>query len=84
MGVDAGAEADFDAWAEGLDVGYCGDAGVVDFALRVRRCPKKRSGIQLLETRGFEESARELQGMITRKGVPERYGSGFMRRDCVP
>ena len=34
LGVDAGAEADFDSRAEGLGVGDCGDARVVDLALR--------------------------------------------------
>ena len=36
LGVDAGTETDFDTGAEGLDVGYCGDTGVVDFSLTVR------------------------------------------------
>jgi hypothetical protein len=33
LGVDAGAEADFDSGAEGLGVGDCGDTRVVDLAL---------------------------------------------------
>lgn len=33
LGVDAGAEADFDSGAQGLGVGDCGDTGVIDLAL---------------------------------------------------
>jgi hypothetical protein len=34
LSIDACAEADFDSWTEGLDVGDCGDTRVVDLALK--------------------------------------------------
>jgi hypothetical protein len=33
LGIDAGAEANFDSRTESLDVRHCGDTSVVDLAL---------------------------------------------------
>lgn len=70
LGVDAGAETDFDSWTEGLDVRYCGDTRVVDFSLtrqrivQVNRIAEIREGLSSTRNVEYKEKSDSVRNTV--------------------